>query len=527
MALPSRRTVLRAGVAAVGTALAAGPVGEALVRQRAEQAAVTPSATATPGPSVSADDFRAPADGTTDATAALQRALDAGRGGQVHLREGARYRVRSLTVPPSTALVGHGASLLATPGADVGAVLVLGSSCSASDLTVDGGAPARGPRPGGDWGASAVGPSCVAGSGTRVRLRRLQLRNAGGHGVVLSGCRAFSVREVTVTNATQQGVAVVFSSHGVVSGCTVEGADHGIQFWGGDAAKEPLGTGGDPAHAVVGLTISGNTVRDVTGGGIWGSRGRAVVVRDNTVERCGDVGVDFEGCTASRATGNRVTDAGNAGLAVFYGSTACTFARNRVVQSGAGAGFRAFGGGTSTGVVVRENTFDVAQAAALHLDEGACTGSTFSGNTATVRAPGVYALRSVRNDDNAVTGNTFSNAAPTCIANEGGSGVTIADNRLTCTRPVTATSPGWGGGVLALYSSAEHPGQRCTIRGNTAVGYPVGVCDGNWSQDRRSFNVIEDNAVDVVVHFAGRDYSGRISGNTSPRDQRPATVTSL
>lgn len=90
-----------------------------------------------------------------------------------------------------------------------------------------------------------------------------------------------------------------------VSGCRVdhvhyENVPHGIQWWGGDAGLEPWQNGARAnERKCINLTIETASVSQAHVGGIWGSMGRDIVVRDCTVEECHDVGFDAEGCVAT------------------------------------------------------------------------------------------------------------------------------------------------------------------------------------------------------------------------------------
>jgi hypothetical protein len=87
-----------------------------------------------------------------------------------------------------------------------------------------------------------------------------------------------------------------------VENCQVEGGryenvPHGVQWWGGDAGLEPWQNGARANERKCGnILVQQVSVRHANVGGIWGSMGKNVVVRNCSVEDCLDVGFDAEGC---------------------------------------------------------------------------------------------------------------------------------------------------------------------------------------------------------------------------------------
>ncbi len=151
------------------------------------------------------------------------------------------------------------------------------------------------------------------------------------------------------------GIVLNYCADFTVTNNTVDGALHGIFWWGGDANPdngENADAGGQQNVATKWVrngVISGNTVRNITfnplnGGGIWGSMGENIKVTSNTVQTCGDVGIDFESCRNCIASDNIVSNCRNAALALFYGTEQVSFLNNYVTQSAAhGKGLYAFG----------------------------------------------------------------------------------------------------------------------------------------------------------------------------------------
>lgn len=109
------------------------------------------------------------------------------------------------------------------------------------------------------------------------------------------------------------------------------GYQHGIMWWGGDSNP---GVDGALANLrkTENITITENTVTD-TMGGIWGSMGKKIYVANNTVLRCSDVGIDFEGSVDGVATANVVEECVYACLATFFYNSNIIFSENTARQS--------------------------------------------------------------------------------------------------------------------------------------------------------------------------------------------------
>jgi len=81
-----------------------------------------------------------------------------------------------------------------------------------------------------------------------------------------------------------------------IVGAHYENVSHGVQWWGGDAGLEQWQNGrADNERKCRNILIHEVSVRNALGGGIWGSMGRDIVVRDCFVDTALDVGFDAEG----------------------------------------------------------------------------------------------------------------------------------------------------------------------------------------------------------------------------------------
>jgi parallel beta-helix repeat protein len=157
-------------------------------------------------------------------------------------------------------------------------------------------------------------------SGDRACARRLMLdggnNNAGG--VVVFNCNGNEVAGCTVSNTGKsQAVLVVNTTQTRVIGNYLEYTSHGVQHW-----------------QCVGCTITGNVIRNVSGGGIWGTDSTDVSISGNSVCDCGDVGIDLEGGVNCQVTGNAIRRCKNGELAWFRNGTGSKTVPSNCLYSG-------------------------------------------------------------------------------------------------------------------------------------------------------------------------------------------------
>ena len=124
--------------------------------------------------------------------------------------------------------------------------------------------------------------------------------NDHGHGM--------SLENLVITD-TGTGINTVFASDISVRNSYVKNcSEHGIQFWNNwEGTKDGQN-----------LIYEGNIVMDVGGGGIWGTGAERVVMRNNVVDNCGDVGLDLEYCDDSLILDNYAGRCVNGGVSLFY-----------------------------------------------------------------------------------------------------------------------------------------------------------------------------------------------------------------
>lgn len=141
---------------------------------------------------------------------------------------------------------------------------------------------------------------------------------------------------------------------------TYERVPHGVQWWGGNAWPGVADGAAVNERKCRDFVIARVSVTDASQAGLWGSMGQNGRVEDCTVTRCGDVGLDAEGCVG--VTFRRCTsiDAVNGCCTAFFLNRDvvfedCTvrstnpawplFRSYNVTQSSAGTGLVAIRGG--------------------------------------------------------------------------------------------------------------------------------------------------------------------------------------
>ena len=271
--------------------------------------------------SVSVRDFGAVGDGKADDTAAFTAALSK-CAGELIVPAGT-YRVANLHVPEGTTVRGVGVKSVISMPPDVEAAIVPGSDCTLTDLKFVGAA---------DDKAGPVAKGIILLRYVHgVALSRLIVENSPRAGVFTDHADYFRVTDSHIRGVAV-GVTIVFSHHGIIANNFVEDAkDHGMQFWGNWNFEQ---------KDVSDLVFSGNIIRHVGGGGIWGTGGARVTMTGNTVDGAGDICLDYEWCDDSSITGNSVRNGTNAGISLFYGCENIAISGNSVVVTEGKDGLR-------------------------------------------------------------------------------------------------------------------------------------------------------------------------------------------
>jgi hypothetical protein len=116
---------------------------------------------------------------------------------------------------------------------------------------------------------------------------------------------------------------------GEITGNWMDGYGYGLTFWGGDANTAIDGAIANERKCG-GFVINNNTALNCLdvlagGAGTWGSMGFDIIMNDNRVENCADVGIDLEGCLTCTGTGNIANNCANGSLTTFFFSRGVEF----------------------------------------------------------------------------------------------------------------------------------------------------------------------------------------------------------
>lgn len=423
-------------------------------------------------------DFGAIGDGITDDTAALVRTFAASN--YVELHPGAVYLTDPIVLAAGSTISAYGATIKGRTG--TGNVLTAASNCTILGGTIDGNNTVK-------TGGSGI----TATTGSNLTIRDVTIQNCIGKGIDITAITDYSVTGCWVKNVGGQGINVTIANRGRIAYNTVDTAAHGIQWWGGDAAVAS-------AVGIEFLTITGNVVRNITGGGIWGSLGGHISVTGNSVKTCGDVGIDIEGGGSIAVTGNTVVDCVTAALAVFYGPAEVVFSSNTITQTaGKGPGIKAVGGGMSIRISAIGNTITTTGQPGIFYESLQVSDSLITGNDITALGVGALGLRLRSADLMEIDGNIIRTDQPTGIQIEGGADNGINDNRISHTGTADASAGGSAGGIRVIWISATATGKRTRIRGNNILGFVTGIND-DCGGDNASGMLVENNSLNTIYH---------------------------
>ncbi|RIV24920.1 hypothetical protein DYU11_06265 [Fibrisoma montanum] len=449
-----------------------------------------------------------------DQTAQLQNQLNKGAGKTVTFPVGT-FTVRTLKVPKNTRLtIGPKTIIKGAPMSTPVPVLELQSG-----VKLAGGGLIHGNRTKRTRGTGILVHACNG-----VSINGIRIQEVAEQGLQVSGSKNITLTNVQVNGCglkgidQYQGINIVITQNVKITGCRVENAQHGIQWWGDD-------TNGWCEN----IQISGNRVRRVGGGGIWGNRGRNVTVSTNTVEICGDVGVDFEHSQNCKAINNTVRDVKNYGLAVFFASEGITFTNNRVTQGlTSGHGIGLLGDGLSKKISFIGGSINTKGAAACGLTTigtNVAQDVLVQGVRIVTEGSGGIPIRIIDNNEFRIINNPLiSGANPAGVSLEGSSR-SVVEGNVIVHRGVDKSQLGERGGIFVFWRSPEFPSQNNRIADNTIRGYRTGINDECWGNNN-SNNVFENNTTPNLVHRgAGGAWGGKaVQNRTAARVAAPVEI---
>lgn len=122
-----------------------------------------------------------------------------------------------------------------------------------------------------------------------------------------------------------------------VIGSSYKNVEHGVAWWGGNSALDADGMPQNERKCgnfkIADVDVDGSP----GGGGIWGSMGIDGEIVNCRVYRCGDVGIDPEGCTNVFVRGCHAEDCGNANYSMFFACSNVWFLNCTSISKAEGA----------------------------------------------------------------------------------------------------------------------------------------------------------------------------------------------
>ena len=158
-------------------------------------------------------------------------------------------------------------------------------------------------------------------------------------GIVNEDCLSNNIKicdnTVYCTNGNTRtvGIVVCYCKNVIISRNIVRNAIDGVRIWGGNVG-EGCYNRDEMEHYCKYITVSNNIVEN-TVGGIWAGRSAHVTFTGNTVNKCTDVGLDFEGSFSCTAVGNTVKDCINGCMGTMFSAKKISFIGNTCTDTGA------------------------------------------------------------------------------------------------------------------------------------------------------------------------------------------------
>ncbi|MBE7175520.1 MAG: right-handed parallel beta-helix repeat-containing protein [Mucilaginibacter polytrichastri] len=306
------------------------------------------------------------------------------------------------------------------------------------------------------------------------------------NGVHTWGTKNMVFRNLRVSGFYGIGINMLFTNNALVEKNHVTDGIHGIQFWGGEASimKQSI---------VKNIILQNNFVDRMKYGGIWGSCGDSIMIRNNEVAHCGDVGVDYEKCTKSVMEGNVVSDCKNGGISFFFGCEKITAINNTVTQNIKAPGIKFFGGKYTHRDIVLKNNKVLNSQSGIFFDHGSGKRIHIVNNS--IR--GITGIKALNCDSIYVDSNKFMFTNATVgINNEGGSIWRIKGNTLRNERkddPAQNSSVG----IRTYYHSDKHPAQRNEVIDNTVEGFAASILDDRWGDPKSLSGLYSGNTIET------------------------------
>ncbi|MDB5248561.1 MAG: Moonbeam29 [Segetibacter sp.] len=370
------------------------------------------------------------------------------------------------------------------------------------------------------------GESLVFSKCSNFKLTGLQLIGTGQYGVgllskgiLISNSQNFTIENCKVSNCSLRGIEANFSSNGTINKNKIDSCQHGIRWWGGDAAK-------DTSYGVKNITIKDNNVKNVNGGGIWGSCGYDVNVMNNIVENSGDVGIDYEHTSKGNIRNNRIKNAANGGISFFFNSSNIVASGNTILKTNSrGLKYGIWFTGKPAGGLKHQNitlTKNLINGETVHgfigvyADLGVLRYAKINSNVIKVNNAAVMRFIDAEKVD-IIANKCYKVSGSDGIRIEGASGCKIINNTIETGLDNARSVSDATGGIILFERNARFKAQKNTLSNNRVKGFYVSIYDQCWIS-HESFNKILNNKVDGLIYrnsgSAGK-YKGVVKGNRS------------
>ena len=347
---------------------------------------------------------------------------------------------------------------------------------------------------------NVIGIYAEGGSG--ITARRNTVSGFSLDGIRFRGATDFLIEGNSVVGCERSAIEAEIGARGRVRGNRVEDCRDGIKWWGGDGAvSDTIG--------ISDLTIDANTVLNVgrTGqlaGGVWGSLGQRITVSNNVIVGANDVGIDFENCKDSSATGNIVKDCANAGLANFYGGDNIQFTGNTVTQGNGAPAYKGFGGKTASNINLSNNSLLTTGGIAVVTDgAGVIQNLQISGGT--IRNTGAFpAVRLLESPRPSLTDVRITTENKVAVQIEGCDKYNIKGCSILTSAALggAADTVGNSGGVRAVWRSVTYKGQLGTIQGCEIRGFTHSISDDNGGDYYSGLMTSGNRLSGDILHYA-------------------------
>ena len=264
--------------------------------------------------------FGAKGDGKTNDTAAFEKALAGG--GSIYIPAGT-YLLgpERLNIPKNLVIRGDGRATVLKPVKGTAELFTLNSGAQMRNLSIDG----RDVKKGSVSNGLIVvrrADDCLIDSVYVKDCDRAAVMTDHANDLIIQNC---DFRKVGL------GISLIFSNRvKVLNNTVVDARVHGIQFWGSK------GSGKGKEHEKIlseDLIFANNYVKNGGGGAIWGAGGRRVIMNNNIVDGCRDVGLDPEFCEDVVISGNTARNCYNAGISLFFTCKRVTITGNTVYNN--------------------------------------------------------------------------------------------------------------------------------------------------------------------------------------------------